>query len=181
MFRVQGSGCMAQDAWLRVQGVEFTSVVVDERRRLSMVATALWTVPTNATAACAHGRFHGFSPSELGTYQTVKGRFWSWLSGENPSTLLSFSLFARKRPAFTPTIQHLPILVKLAHTGVPRPLKQPPPSEAALDLVEVDARRRAPGEQHTPAPLTLNANPFMLHAEGVPAALQGLGTEPGRS
>jgi hypothetical protein len=32
--------------------------------------------------------------SEYGTYETVKARFWPWLSGETPQTLLSGSLFA---------------------------------------------------------------------------------------
>ena len=34
---------------------------------------------------------------EFGTYKTVKARFWSWLSGKSPQTLLSCSLSARKR------------------------------------------------------------------------------------
>jgi len=34
--------------------------------------------------------------SELGTYKTVKARFWPWLSGESPENLLG-SLFTRKR------------------------------------------------------------------------------------
>ena len=59
-FRVQGLVFRVQGLGFRAQGVECTSVVVDERRRLSMVATALWTVPTNATAACGkRKRFHG--------------------------------------------------------------------------------------------------------------------------
>ena len=35
--------------------------------------------------------------SEYGTYKTVKARCWPWLSGESPLSLLSCSLFARKR------------------------------------------------------------------------------------
>ena len=35
--------------------------------------------------------------SEYGTYTTVKARFWPFLSGKTPQTLLSGSNLARKR------------------------------------------------------------------------------------
>jgi len=35
--------------------------------------------------------------SEHGTYQTVKTRFWPWLSGKSPSNVLSSWLYARQR------------------------------------------------------------------------------------
>ena len=39
--------------------------------------------------------------SELGTQKTVNARFWPWLSGTSPSTLLSCCLFARQRGEHT--------------------------------------------------------------------------------
>ena len=35
--------------------------------------------------------------SECGTCETVKARFWPWLSGKNPQNVFSCPLFARER------------------------------------------------------------------------------------
>jgi len=59
-------------------------------------------------------------PTEYGTCQTVKARFWQWHSGKSPSNFFSCSLFARKQTGdsdlcetWSETLNPKPLILKL--------------------------------------------------------------------